>query len=680
MSDSPSDTPDTEEERPEAVTLEKRVPTLLEGLAKIIGEHVEPAPPYEVLYAESNRPVRKALAAVDTTQSSNALPSNDDVHTIFTLAGALFPPFDPQILVAMAEHSNSLRPNVDGYEVNIESFGYRLEPVIDLDKEEAREKLGDAMFLERLRAQELAGGAAQANYPSDAEIEARKAEVKALMRLEHAQLTNFFERCAGTLSFTELRERTRHDLELTGNAYWEVLRNEDGEICQFEYVPSYSMRLIPIEHRLHEYALNQKVSLLDYETVTQRRRFRRFIQVVLDRIVHFKEFGDPRTISRRTGQHYPSLEELKRSDDTDGAATEIIHFRIHTSRSPYGIPRWIGALLSVLGSRYAEEVNILYFDNKAVPPLAVLVSGGSLKNGSEKKIADYIQDNIKGKQNFHRILILEAEAAANANPAAQGRCRITLQPLSEAQQQDALFQGYDERNIDKVGMAFRMPRLLRGDVRDFNRATAEAAVAFAETQVFQPERQRFDDKINRMILTDMKCRFWRFVSKSPVNRAPEQIASLAQTFGTIGALVPNELRKLASEALNMDFPQIEEEWAKQPMVLTAAGLMSPDGLPPDVGAPGAPGAPATPVDVSAPPAPDGSAPPPGQPPPAPAAKMGDPLLMQISRNLVALRRRLGQRAGQHFAQAAATTKSEGELVLRVSREQMDAWVDPDAAG
>ena len=42
----------------------------------------------------------------------------------------------------------------------------------------------------------------------------------------------------------------------------------------------------------------------------------------------------------------------------------------HSPRSPYGVPRWVGTLLSVLGSRQMEEVNYLYFENKSVPPMA----------------------------------------------------------------------------------------------------------------------------------------------------------------------------------------------------------------------------------------------------------------------------------------------------------------------
>src|SRR5262249_34330545 len=125
----------------------------------------------------------------------------------------------------------------------------------------------------------------------------------------------------------------------------------------------------------------------------------------------------------------------------------------------------------------------------------------------------------KGKKNFHKILIIEAEPASKATENA-GRFKIELKPLTQAIQQDALFQKYDERNDDKVGQQFRVPRILRGDTRDFNRATADAALSFAEMQVFQPERESFDSRMNKTLLGDMQIRFWKFVSQAPINRDP----------------------------------------------------------------------------------------------------------------------------------------------------------------
>jgi capsid portal protein len=136
-------------------------------------------------------------------------------------------------------------------------------------------------------------------------------------------------------------------------------------------------------------------------------------------------------------------------------------------RSAYGVPRWVGNLLAVLGSRQAEEINFLYFENKSVPPLAILVSGGRLSAQSIPRIEDFIENHIRGKRNFHKILILEAEPAGGSGGIEHsGRLKVELRPLTSAQQNDALFQNYDERNIDKVRQSFRLPRMLRGDIRD----------------------------------------------------------------------------------------------------------------------------------------------------------------------------------------------------------------------
>src|SRR5262249_62103184 len=135
------------------------------------------------------------------------------------------------------------------------------------------------------------------------------------------------------------------------------------------------------------------------------------------------------------------------ADPTDAPATETLHFTVPSTGPPYGVPRWIGALLSVLGSREMEEVNYLYFSNKSVPPLALLVSGGRLSDASVPRIERHIQENLKGKDGFHKILILEADGGATGDAKA----KIQLVPLTQAQQGDQLFGAYDSANIDKVG-------------------------------------------------------------------------------------------------------------------------------------------------------------------------------------------------------------------------------------
>lgn len=511
----------------------------------------------------------KAHIVGDAVERATALRSGEAATGLFATAGAIAPPYDPDVLCHLFEHSSSLRPNVDAYVTNIDGFGHRYEPAIELEGEDADGRVGEAMFLERAAAHERDGGEGEVHDPTPEEITERKRKLRRLARIEKARLETFFDFCCHEHSFVDLRRRTRQDLEVTGNAYWEVLRDARGEIARFVYVPAHTVRLLPLDEEPVDIEERVRVSPVDYETATVARRLRRYVQLEGTACVYFRSFGDPRTVSRRTGAVVGSEDALAKGD---GPAHELIHFAIHSPRSPYGVPRWVGNLLSVLGSRSCEEVNYLYFESKSVPPLALLVSGGKLSESSVPRIERFIEENIKGKKNFHRILILEAEGAANASETA--KAKIEIVPLTQVQQQDGLFQAYDERNIDKVGSSFRVPRLLRGDSRDLNRSTAEAALRFAEDQVFAPERDEFDFMINRRILPDMGIRFWRFRSQTPVTRDPERTSDMVTQLVRVGVLTPEEGRMLASDIFNRELAKIGDDWVKRPITLTLAGVQT----------------------------------------------------------------------------------------------------------
>ena len=525
--------------------------------------------------------VKAHLVGRERVADSNVVAGIDDAERVFMGTGAVAPPYDPETLCLLLENSNSLRQNIDAYVTNIDAFGHRFEPVIDLDADDANQRIANAIYIERLKLKEdprrrdEPAVRALEPTPTPEEVAARKREVAELMRMERSRLENFFEYCCVDSSFVTLRRRTRLDIELLGNGYWEVLRNGANEIVQFVYVPGFTVRLLPLDPDLVEIDHKVKISDLTLDTVKVRSRFRRYVQVFEVETVFFKEFGDPRIMSRKSGRIYAAVEDLAAADPNDAPATEILHFRVHNPRSAYGVPRWIGNLLAVLGSRQAEEVNFLYFENKSVPPLALLVSGGRLSAQSIPRIEDFIENHIRGKRNFHKILILEAEASGGGSGIEHtGRMKIELRPLTGAQHQDALFQSYDERNIDKVGSAFRLPRLLRGESKDFNRATAESALRFAEDQVFQPERDEFDFLMNRKVLADMGLRFWRFRSQTPVTRDPERMTEMVERLVRVGVLTPEEGRLLAGDIFNREFRKIGDDWTKRPITLTLAGIQT----------------------------------------------------------------------------------------------------------
>lgn len=404
--------------------------------------------------------------AIERTQSRpvDHTLSNGDA---FDDKDGITPPYDPETLSILFWHSNSLRQNVDAYVTNIDGFGHRFEPCIDLDDDDIDQIVRDSLIQE----QSINFGYPE-QLPTEAAVIARKKQIEAQMRTEKSRLDFFFKYCYPGASFTKLRKITRQDIEVTGNGYWEVLRDKKGRLATFAYLPAHTMR---VTHEDSSPTLvNQRVmpTPLSYSNRQYFRSFRKFVQEKHGQSVFFKEFNDPRVISSTTGKAYNSEEELYAKEGLNvRPANEVIHFKIHSANSPYGVPRWIGVLTSVLGSRKADEVNLMYFENKSIPPMAMLVSGGRVTEETIKRIEDHIENEIKGSQNFHNILLIEGEGPLTQGGTENtGRMKIELKPLTQAISSDALFQNYDEKNIRKVGMSFRLPPLLRGDSRDFNRA------------------------------------------------------------------------------------------------------------------------------------------------------------------------------------------------------------------
>jgi len=515
-------------------------------------------------------------------------PEQDKIRSLLGSAGVLEPAYDPRVLLRIWENSGSLNPNIESYVTNIDGLGWRLEAVVNFDSDTAFETVREQMWIERLKRSEEMSVEAETDgvmttlpsaedplsmMPTDTEVEAKIEGLGRQQRIENVRLTQFLNFVNPEGSFTSLRRMTRQNLEITGNAYWEVLRNRRGEIARFVHVPPSSVRCTSLDNE--STLVDDRVPAgFGWEVVKQRRFFRRYIQATGRKTVWFKQFGDPRVVSQDTGRVYTNradFEALK--GNGDHLATELIHFKVERAGEAYGQPRWIGNLLAVLGSRATDEVNFAYFDNKAIPPLALMVSGGSLGDDAVTRIQKYFEDEIKGRSNYHKLLVIEASGGGGLSDNSTIP-KIEFKSLVEAQQGDAQFQKYDERNVDKVGSSFRLPRLLRGDVRDFNRATADASLRFADEQVFQPERNEFDAWLNRVVLPKLGITLWRFVSLGPRTRDPELISQIVKD--ALAVLAPNEARAILADALGRELPPFSEGWAKQPLQLTLAGFQTSD--------------------------------------------------------------------------------------------------------
>lgn len=565
-----------------------------------------------------SRPVVKAVIVGpggEVEKSNTVLEPRQQIETFYAQSFALVPDWEPHELTRHWENSSVLRPNIDAFTTNVFGFGHRFEPQIDMDAPDIVDRITDAIYAERaaMRADPVLalqpGLRSVPLDPTPAEVATRIAQLKRQMRIELTKATAFLETAAhgeGIYSLNGLLAATSDEKEITGNSYLECLTTADGGLAKLGYVPSKTIRLMPlVADDVVTVPSRVRVSELTDAWLQVPTRFRRFVQIVSGfqalRWVHFKSFGDPRIMSRTTGRVFASVEDLRAADPHDAPATELLHFKIHNPSSPYGLPRWHGAGLSVLGNHEAEQLTYFYLRNNAIPDFVVAVSGGDLTEGMEEKINAFLSAQFRGTEKSGRALVIAADSLAPQALAAAGitdsRVKIEVKPLNAGHWTDGHFMKYQEMNADTVGQQYRLPRLARGDIRDFNRASAERAIAYINQQVFQPERDKFDAIVNGTIMPRIGVRLWKFALNAPTLRDPAEVATILKTLSDAGMITPAEGRDNAVDALGRPLPKVDEVWSRQPFQLslratapqTSLGELSSEVAVPEAPPPSGPG-------------------------------------------------------------------------------------------
>jgi len=393
--------------------------------------------------------VRKADTKALVVNGTEGFPEDSFIGSYWT-GGAtgsiaiLEPTFKPATLQALVSQNNTLLQCIAAMEVNVDGTGYSIEPVENAKENETEKKILEDFFKEP--------------YYGD--------------------------------SFVSIRRKLRVDLETCGNAYLEVIRNVAGEVVMMGHLSSTDIRLLRYDDPV---VVNKQLVRSGKEiTVQVRARERRFVQMINGKKTYFKEFGASREIDRTTGEW--AKENMRLPIDKMGS--EILHLTaIADSKSPYGLPRWVNQLPSVLGSRKAEEFNLEFFDAGGLPPVLVLVQGGYL--GDEVK--DNLVAHLSNTGNKHRAVVVEAISSSGSMDSA-GSVQVKVERFGSERQSDSMFQNYDKNAEEHVRCSFRLPPMFIGKSQDYNFATAYTAYMVAEAQVFDPERVEFDQLINNTVV------------------------------------------------------------------------------------------------------------------------------------------------------------------------------------
>lgn len=395
----------------------------------------------------------------DGAVQPNAFEPEDEYQQLYVGAtrdqGIIQPPFSLRTLDRLSQENNTLSPCIEAMVTNCEGTGYTFESKDDDTTDD------DA---------------------DDTQIDA---------------LNEFFDEPWPGVSFRQIRALLRRDLERTGNGFIEVLRNASNEIVMFRRVDAKMMRMLRLDDAV---SIPQKVFRGGKETtlnvMTRERRYCQLVNGVS--LMYFKDFGSVRDLHKKTAVWAPMGQQLP----ANMRATEIMHFIvILDSHTPYGIPRWIAQLPSVLGSRKAEEFNLEFFNRGGVPPVMIILQGGSLQ--AETRAAIQRMNAGSAAKNNH-VQVLEVEPTGGSTDGGPPKATVTVERFGGDRTKDSMFEDYDKRCTERVLRAFRMPPIFMGQAESYNFATAFASYVVAEAQVFKPERDDFDTIITMKLLKAMK--------------------------------------------------------------------------------------------------------------------------------------------------------------------------------
>lgn len=403
---------------------------------------------------------------------SNAFEPEDEYLQYYLGAvrdiGAILPPYNLKTLDRLVQENNSLGPCVEAMVTNIDGTGFDIA-----------QDTGDALDRPPQKPHE------------DPSIDA---------------LWDFFKEPYPGMSFVTLRKSVRRDLERTGNGYMEILRNTKNNIVFARHVDAKMMRLVKLDEAVPvDMAVTRKGETVSMKLMQRQRRYVQYVNGI--GIVYFKDFGVTRDLNKKTGKWAQPGQRLKANE----RATEIIHFTVlPDAHTPYGVPRWINQLPSVLGSRKAEEFNMEFFDNGGVPPVMIILQGGVLSNETRRMIEQKVGGPATKK---NRVQVFEMEPSGGTLDSP-GASKVIVERFGADRQHDSMFENYDNKCEVRVRRSFRLPPIFVGQAADYSFATAFASYTVAEAQVFRPERDEFDEVVSIKLIPALGYPGYKIISKA----------------------------------------------------------------------------------------------------------------------------------------------------------------------
>lgn len=410
--------------------------------------------------------VRKA----DTEQiaaASQYLPE-DEFKNLYVAGGDaggtnnifLSPPANPKTLKQLPHLNNILLQCIEAMEVNIDGTGHEFVPLDDKTK------------------------------ASEEEIARAKA---------------FFDEPMPGENFISIRRKLRTELEAVGWAALEVLRNLENEVVGIRNILGHTIRVCRAEDPVTvTKTINRNGKPVTLQYLARERKFGQILTQSAKR--YYREFGASRELNRESGE----WETPSKPVPPALRASELLFFTVSADvDTPYGVPRWFNEMPSVVGSRKAEEANLDFLDAGTMPPVAIFIGGGQASKDTAAALRTYLSGQTKNRQ---RAVVVDVVPNTGSLDTA-AKTEIKVERFGSESVKDSMFGNYDKSTEEHVRTGFRLPPLFIGKAADYSFASASTSYMVAEAQVFKPERDSFDARINSTIMRALECKTIRFQSK-----------------------------------------------------------------------------------------------------------------------------------------------------------------------
>lgn len=289
----------------------------------------------------------------------------------------------------------------------------------------------------------------------------------------------------------------------------------------------------------------------------------RYIQMKSGKKVYFKKFFDD--IPRNKN----NFERLEARTDVSNMATKVVHIRKpNLLSSVYGVPDFVPSIPQVVGSRKVDERNKVFFDNDAVPRLAITISGGGLSEDTETRITNFLKSNHKGAENAHRIMVLAANAA-NTNSPNFRPPKIEVVPLTVSETEDGSFLKYKASCEESIREAFRISKIFLGTSSDVNRAAAFTMREMTVELVFRVVGGMMADRYNETLLkkwmveeniSEEEC-LVEIGFAVPATLTQKDRAEITKAYASAGAYSPDDIREMQG------LEPFNKPWSKIPLTL-----------------------------------------------------------------------------------------------------------------